>query len=43
MRMMTIRMVEYDYQMALKAEEKLSHKQGQRGQGISQAKGKSVS
>jgi hypothetical protein len=35
-------MVEYDYQMALKAEEKLIHKQGQRGQGRSQAKGKYV-
>jgi hypothetical protein len=35
-------MVEYAYQMVLKEEEKLSRKQGQRGQGRSQAKGKSV-
>jgi hypothetical protein len=31
--MMTIRNVEYSYQMDLKAEEKLSRKQGQRGRG----------
>jgi hypothetical protein len=43
MSMMTIRMVEDSYQMALKAEEKLSQKQGQRGQGKSQSRGKSVS
>jgi hypothetical protein len=42
MSMVTIRMVEDAYQMALKAEEKLSRKQGQRGRGISQARGKSV-
>jgi hypothetical protein len=40
--MMTIRMVEYAYQMALKVEEKLSRKQGQRGRGRSQPRGKSV-
>jgi hypothetical protein len=34
--------VEDAYQMALKAEEKLSQKQGQRGRGRSQARGKSV-
>jgi hypothetical protein len=42
MSMETIRTVEDAYQMALKAEEKLSHKQGQRGRGRSQPKGKSV-
>jgi hypothetical protein len=42
MRMMNIRMVEDAYQMALKDEEKLSRKQGQRGQGISHPRGKSV-
>jgi hypothetical protein len=42
MSMMTIRMVEDAYQMALKAEEKLSRKQGQRGRGRSQARGKPV-
>jgi hypothetical protein len=31
MSMMTLRNVEYAYQMALKAEEKLSQKKGQRG------------
>jgi hypothetical protein len=40
--MVTIRMVEDAYQMALKAEEKLSRKQGQRGRGRSQPRGKSV-
>jgi hypothetical protein len=40
--MATIRMVEDAYQMALKAEEKLSRKQGQQGRGRSQPKGKSV-
>jgi hypothetical protein len=35
-------MVEDAYQMALKAEEKLSRKQGQRGRGRSQPRGKSV-
>jgi hypothetical protein len=42
MSMMTIRTVEDAYQMALKAKEKLSSKQGQRGRGRSQARGKSV-
>jgi hypothetical protein len=42
MSMMTIRTVEDAYQMALKVEEKLSRKQGQRGRGRSQARGKSV-
>ena len=41
--MVTIRTVEYAYQMALKAEEKMSRKQGQRGRGRSQPRGKSVS
>jgi hypothetical protein len=40
--MVTIRMVEDAYQMALKSEEKLSRKQGQRGRGISQPRGKVV-
>jgi hypothetical protein len=40
--MATIRMVEDAYQLALKAEEKLSCKQSQRGRGRSQPKGKSV-
>jgi uncharacterized protein YjbK len=43
MSMMTIRTVEDAYQMALKVEEKLSRKQGQRGQGRSQARGKTIS
>jgi hypothetical protein len=42
MSMMTIRMVEDSYQMALKAEEKLSRNQGQRGRGRSQPRGKSI-
>jgi hypothetical protein len=42
MSMMTIQTVEYAYQMTLKDEEKLSRKQGQRGQGKIQPKGKSV-
>jgi hypothetical protein len=42
MSMMTIRMVEDAYQMALKAEEKLSRKQGQRGRGRSQPRGKTI-
>jgi hypothetical protein len=42
MSMLTIRTVEDAYQMALKAEEKLSRKQGQRGRGRSQPRGKSV-
>jgi hypothetical protein len=40
--MVTIRTVEDAYPMALKAEEKLSHKQGQRGQGRSHPRGKVV-
>jgi hypothetical protein len=40
--MLTIRTVEDAYQMALKAEEKLSRKQGQRGRGRSQPRGKAV-
>jgi hypothetical protein len=40
--MVTIRTVEDAYQMALKAEEKLSRKQGQRGRGRSQPRGKAV-
>jgi hypothetical protein len=40
--MVTIRTVEDAYQMDLKAEEKLSCKQGQRGQGRSQPRGKAV-
>jgi hypothetical protein len=42
MSMVTIRTVEDAYQMALKAEEKLSRKQGQRSRGRSQPMGKSV-
>jgi hypothetical protein len=42
MSMVTIRMVEDAYQMALKDEEKLICKQGQRGRGRSQPRGKSV-
>ena len=40
MHMMTIPTVEYSYQMALNAEEKLRQKKGQRGQCRSQPKGK---
>jgi hypothetical protein len=40
--MMTIKNVEDSYQMASKAEVKLARKQGQRGQGKSQSRGKSV-
>jgi hypothetical protein len=40
--METIRMMEDAYQIALKAEEKLSHKQSQQGRGRSQPKGKLV-
>ena len=40
--MVTIRMVEDSYQMALKDEEKLSCKQNQRGRGRIQPKGKSI-
>jgi hypothetical protein len=42
MSMVTIRTVEDAYQMALKAEEKLSRKKGQRGRGKSHPKGKSI-
>jgi hypothetical protein len=42
MSMMTIRNVEDSYQMALKAEEKLARKQGQRGRGRSQSRGKAI-
>jgi hypothetical protein len=42
MSMMIIRNVEDAYQMALKAKEKLSRKQGQRGQGRSQTRGKAI-
>jgi hypothetical protein len=42
MSMMTIQTMEDSYQMALKAEEKLSRKQGQRGRGRSHPRGKSV-
>jgi hypothetical protein len=40
--MLTIRTVEDAYQMALKAEEKLSRKQGQRGRGRSHPRGKTI-
>jgi hypothetical protein len=40
--MVTIRTVEDAYQMALKAEEKLSRKKGQRGRGRSQPRGKAA-
>jgi hypothetical protein len=42
MSMMIIRNVEDAYQISLKAEEKLSQKQGQRGRGRSQARGKTI-
>jgi hypothetical protein len=42
MSMMVIRNVEDAYQMALKDEEKLSRKQGQRDRGRSQARGKTI-
>jgi hypothetical protein len=42
MSMMTIQMVEDSYQMSMKAEEMLNRKQGQRGRGRSQARGKAV-
>jgi uncharacterized protein YjbK len=40
--MMTVRNVEDSYQMALKVEEKLDQKQGQRGRGRSQNRGKAI-
>jgi hypothetical protein len=40
--MMTIQTMEDAYQMDLKAEEKLSRKQGQRGLGRSQSRGKTI-
>jgi hypothetical protein len=42
MSMVTIRNVEDDYQVALKAEEKLARKQGQRGRGRSQRRSKEI-
>jgi hypothetical protein len=42
MSMMTIRNVEDAYHIALKDEEKLSQKQGQRGRGRCQARGKTI-
>jgi hypothetical protein len=42
MSMVTIRTLEDSYQMALKDEEKVSRKQGQRGRGRSQSRGKLV-
>jgi hypothetical protein len=42
MSMITLRTVEDSYQMALKVEENLSRKKGQRGQGRSQARGKTI-
>jgi hypothetical protein len=39
----TIRTVEDAYQLALKAKEKLSHKQSQKGRGRSHPKGKAIS
>ena len=42
MSMMTLRNVEDSYHMALKDEEKLSQKQGQRSRGRSQARGKTI-
>jgi hypothetical protein len=42
MSIMTLRNVEDAYPMAMKAEEKLSRKQGQRGRGKSQARGKTI-
>jgi hypothetical protein len=43
MSMVTIQTVEDSYQMALKAEEKLSRKQSHRGRGRSQPRVKSIS
>jgi hypothetical protein len=43
MSMMTIQTVEDSYHMALKDEEKMSRKKGQRGRGRSQRKGKTIS
>jgi hypothetical protein len=42
MSMVTIRNVEDAYQIALKAEEKLTRKQSQRGRGRSQSRGKEI-
>jgi hypothetical protein len=42
MSMVTIRNVEYDYQIASKAEVKLAQKQGQRSRGRSQSRGKAI-
>jgi hypothetical protein len=43
MSMVTIRNVEDSYQIASKAEEKLARKQGQKGRGRSQSRGKAIS
>ena len=43
MSMMILQTIEDAYQMALKDKEKLSQKQGQRGWGRSQARGKTIS
>jgi hypothetical protein len=43
MSMITLQNVEDSYQMALKAKEKLSRKQGQKGQDRSQARGNIIS
>jgi hypothetical protein len=43
MSMVTIKNVEDAYQIALKVEDKLARKQGQRGRGGSQSKGKAIS
>jgi hypothetical protein len=43
MSMMTLQNVEDSYQLALKAEDKLSRKQGQRVRGRIQARGKTIS
>jgi hypothetical protein len=42
MRMVTIKNVEHSYQIALKVEEKLARKQGQRGRGKGQSRGKEI-
>jgi hypothetical protein len=43
MSMVTIKNVEYAYQISSKAEVKLARKQGQRGKGRSQGRGKVIS